>query len=154
MSFCLLKSCPSSQPSCKTTQDNCNIYGFFLHIGGINKYFVSTRPITTNWSISHIPSQTTKVTPSTVSTSADADPCSHFEGRSGACDTFLQNWPLRRVYSLLLLTPVFTVAYIFGSVGKISVIRVTIPIMKDRTVTPAARKNIAQVRSHCHFPRL
>lgn len=115
--FCLLKSCPSSQPSCKTTQYNCNNYGYFLLLGYINKYFVSTRPITANWSISHIFSQATKLTPSTVSTSADADPCSHFEGRPGACDTFPQNWPLCRVYSLLL-TPVFTVAYIFGSIEK------------------------------------
>lgn len=56
--------------------------------------------------------------PPQLSTSAAADPCSHFEGRPGACDTSPQNWPLRRVYSLLLLTPVFTVAYIFGSIEK------------------------------------
>lgn len=61
--FCLLKSCPPSQPSCKPTQYNCNIYGFFLLLGYINKYFVSIRSITVNWSISHIFSQTTKSYP-------------------------------------------------------------------------------------------
>lgn len=102
---CSIKSCPS-QPrpvqSYKIALYNCNDHENSLFIGHHNKYFVSTRPITANWPISHIFSTYKEGLPPQLPTSADADPCSHFEGSLALMTLSPQNWLLRRVYSLLL----------------------------------------------------